>query len=64
MEVEVDPRRCCASGMCALTAPAVFDQDETTGTVVLLSARPPEDTWDSVWEAADSCPAGAISVSD
>lgn len=64
MEVEVDPRRCCASGMCALTAPAVFDQDATTGTVVLLSPAPPEDTWDSVWEAADSCPAGAISVTD
>ncbi|MEV0646684.1 ferredoxin [Phytomonospora sp. NPDC050363] len=64
MEVEVDARKCCAAGMCALTAPEVFDQDEAAGTVVLLAARPPQAAWESVWEAADSCPAGAITVRD
>ncbi|NUT46430.1 MAG: ferredoxin, partial [Saccharothrix sp.] len=36
MKVEVDQDRCAGSGMCALTDPAVFDQDEVDGTVVLL----------------------------
>ncbi|MFD4832937.1 ferredoxin [Streptomyces uncialis] len=37
LRLGVDRQRCVGAGMCALTAPAVFDQDEEEGLVVLLS---------------------------
>lgn len=43
MKVTVDASVCIGAGMCALTAPAVFDQDEDDGTVVLLDGTPPPD---------------------
>src|SRR6185436_2415280 len=41
MRVVVNVERCRGAGLCALTAPEVFDQDERDGTVVLLDAEPP-----------------------
>ena len=41
MRVSVDASRCCGAGLCALTAPAVFDQSEHDGTVLLLEPDPP-----------------------
>lgn len=40
MDVRVDRARCLGAGMCALTAPQVFDQDQEEGLVTLLAARP------------------------
>ena len=64
LRVRVDAERCCASGMCALTAPEVFDQDERVGTVVLLAPAPPKEAWADVRAAEDGCPAGAITVDE
>ncbi|WP_149181663.1 ferredoxin [Streptomyces sp. TRM49041] len=64
MDVRVDRDRCLGAGMCALTAPAVFDQDETEGLVVLLNARPPSDRHAAVRIAAGACPASALSVTE
>jgi ferredoxin len=61
-QVRVDPRRCCSSGMCVLTAPGFFDQSEEDGTVRLLRAAPRPEEEPAVREAADLCPTGAISV--
>ncbi|GAA0258531.1 ferredoxin [Saccharothrix mutabilis subsp. mutabilis] len=61
MRIEVDPERCAGSGMCALTDPAVFDQSEDDGTVVLLTAEPVGHEREAR-EAAHLCPAGAIKV--
>ncbi|MCK2239889.1 MULTISPECIES: ferredoxin [unclassified Crossiella] len=64
MRVEVDTGRCCGAGMCALTAPAVFDQDEDAGTVLLLTPEPSASEFAAVREAAQLCPAGAITLED
>ncbi|KOX20294.1 ferredoxin [Saccharothrix sp. NRRL B-16348] len=50
--------------MCALTDPAVFDQDEVDGTVVLLQPSPTGEHEKAAREAAHLCPAGAIRVLD
>ncbi|MFF8839321.1 ferredoxin [Streptomyces sp. NPDC015130] len=62
MEVHVDRDRCLGAGMCALTAPRVFDQDEEEGLVVLLDARPPEEQRAAVRVAAGVCPASVITL--
>ncbi|WP_185909334.1 ferredoxin [Streptomyces sp. WAC01280] len=60
--VHVDRDRCLGAGMCALTAPQVFDQDEDEGLVVLLDARPPQERLAAVRVAAGVCPASAITL--
>ena len=61
MKVTVDRDRCIGSGMCLLTAPAVFDQDHDA-VVLLLDDTPPEQQRPAVEEAVDRCPAGVISL--
>ncbi|GKQ37969.1 ferredoxin [Streptomyces sp. A012304] len=60
MRIDVDRDRCCGAGMCALQAPAVFDQDEEDGLVVVLLAEPPSALHEAVREAAQHCPSGAV----
>lgn len=43
-------------------APAVFDQDERDGTVVLLEPHPTGDLAPLIHEAAALCPTSAITV--
>ncbi|SFP66485.1 ferredoxin [Amycolatopsis rubida] len=62
MKVEIDERRCCSAGQCAVLAPNVFDQREDTGTVVLLTANPPAEHHDAVRDAAESCPGMVITI--
>lgn len=62
MELSIARGRCQGAGMCVLTAPEVFDQDETDGRVVLLWATPPVERRAAAREAAELCPAGAIRV--
>ncbi|MEU7071677.1 ferredoxin [Streptomyces narbonensis] len=64
MDVRVDRGRCLGAGMCALTAPQVFDQDEEEGLVVLLDARPPEERRAAVRVAAGVCPASVITLTE
>lgn len=62
MKVTVDQDKCCGAGNCVLLAPAVFDQREDDGIVTLLDPEPEPRLHDTVREAADVCPSGAISV--
>ncbi|RSM70922.1 ferredoxin [Actinoplanes sp. ATCC 53533] len=60
--VRVDRDRCVGAGNCVLTLPAVFDQDEDEGLVVILDPQPPADDAELVARAVQLCPSGAISV--
>jgi ferredoxin len=62
-KVRVVERKCIGAGQCALSAPAVFDQDEE-GIVVLLDATPPASEHEAVRKAARLCPAVAIFVDE
>ncbi|MGW5365824.1 ferredoxin [Actinopolymorpha pittospori] len=62
MKVQVDRERCCGAGMCALTAPDVFDQSEDDGQVLLLDSEPRPENASAAREAAQLCPSGAISI--
>ena len=64
MHVEVDQELCCGAGSCVLLAPAVFDQRDEDGIVVLLDPAPAAALDRAVREAAAVCPAGAISIGD
>ena len=62
MRVVADRDRCVTAGLCVLTAPAVFTQDDEAGTVILLMERPPPGLRAAVREAVNLCPSGAISL--
>ncbi|MES2187888.1 MAG: ferredoxin [Pseudomonadota bacterium] len=62
MKVTIDRSRCIAAGQCVLKSPAVFDQNEEDGIVVLLNPNPPPELRESVLLAARVCPAEAIKV--
>jgi ferredoxin len=64
MRVVVDVGRCRGAGLCALTAPDVFDQDEEDGTVVVLDPEPPASQEREVVAAARLCPNSVISLRD
>jgi ferredoxin len=64
MKVYVDRSRCVGAGQCVRMAPAVFDQDELQGLVVLLHPDPPRASAEQVRRAALLCPAQAIRLDD
>jgi ferredoxin len=64
MEIKADTSVCIGAGMCALTVPQVFDQDEDEGTVVpLQQGEVPQELEEGVRRAVTLCPSGAISAS-
>lgn len=63
MRVTADRNICIGAGLCALTAPGVFDQDDD-GLVKLLTPAPGEDDRPAVREAADICPSGAVTFTE
>ncbi|MEU4313240.1 ferredoxin [Nocardia sp. NPDC024068] len=60
MEIGADRGRCIGAGMCVLTAPDVFDQDDADGLVLMSTTTPAPEQEPAVREAAQMCPAGAI----
>ncbi|MFE7119901.1 ferredoxin [Streptomyces sp. NPDC057654] len=62
MEVRVDRGKCAASGLCVLTVPAVFDQSEEDGKVMLLATAPGPELAVAMRAAASRCPSGAITL--
>jgi len=62
--VSVDQDRCCASGQCVVLVPEVFDQREQDGVVVLRVAEPDPSLLADVREAANVCPAAAITIEE
>ncbi|NGO69766.1 ferredoxin [Streptomyces boncukensis] len=61
--VTADREICVGAGMCALTAPAVFDQDDD-GIVTVLAAEPDGDARAAARKAATLCPSGAVRVTE
>ncbi|MGW2201410.1 ferredoxin [Streptomyces sp. NPDC001774] len=59
--LSVDRGRCIGAGMCAMTAPEVFDQDDD-GLVLLLYPEPPAADRAAARMAAGVCPSGAITL--
>ncbi|MGW8363449.1 ferredoxin [Streptomyces wedmorensis] len=57
-----DRERCIGAGMCAMTAPDVFDQDPDDGLVLLLHTEPPAAHRAAVRMAVGVCPSGAIAL--
>jgi ferredoxin len=62
VRVVVEADRCRGAGLCALTAPEVFDQSEDDGTVVVLDAEPPDAVHDAVRRAEALCPNAVIGL--
>ena len=62
LTIEIDYELCIGTGVCALTAPAVFDQNPSDGRVVLLEASPGPESAEAVHEAVLLCPSGALSL--
>ncbi|WP_324787950.1 ferredoxin [Streptomyces sp. H51] len=64
MRIEADPETCVGSGMCALTAPDLFDQSDRDGTVVVLRSDPPAERAEAVRGAVGRCPSRALKLLD
>ncbi|SNR91015.1 Ferredoxin [Haloechinothrix alba] len=64
MRVMIDLAKCCGNGMCVMEAPAVFDQHDEDGTVILLDESPGTDQEEAVRSAAKHCPTEAITLVD
>ncbi|MEU8703883.1 ferredoxin [Streptomyces sp. NPDC048565] len=61
MRVTADREVCVGAGLCALTAPEVFDQDDE-GLVTVLDAEPGAEARTPAREAGVLCPSGAVRV--
>jgi ferredoxin len=64
MRVTADRDVCIGAGMCVLTAPAVFDQNDADGLVEVLVEAPAEAETAAVREAMKLCPSGALRVEE
>jgi len=62
VKVSLSRDLCVGAGHCVHSAPDVFDQDEDDGIAVLLAEVPAAGREPAVYEAADLCPARAISL--
>ncbi|MFG2648432.1 ferredoxin [Streptomyces sp. NPDC048436] len=63
MRVQVDKERCVGAGMCALTAPSVFTQDDD-GFSEVIAGREDGGGDPLVREAVRACPVQAVSADD
>ena len=62
--VTADKSLCCGSGMCVLTAPGIFTQNDEDATVEVLVPRPDPSRMRDVREAVVSCPTSAIRLAE
>lgn len=63
MRVTADRNVCVGAGLCALTAPEIFDQDGD-GLVTVLKSDPDGDSRPAAREAGVLCPSGAIQITE
>jgi ferredoxin len=69
VKVSADREVCVCAGMCVMTAPEVFDQDDD-GVVLLLTEKVPagpegsDAVQNRVRDAVDLCPSGALRLVD
>jgi ferredoxin len=55
---------CVGAGMCVLTAPDLFEQDDEDGLVVVKREHLAEAALRVAENAVDQCPSGALSLHD
>ncbi|MFG3280818.1 ferredoxin [Streptomyces sp. NPDC048111] len=63
MRVSADREVCVGAGLCALTAPAVFDQDDD-GLVTVLAPAPEQAHRTAARHAGGLCPSGAVRITE
>jgi ferredoxin len=61
MAVKVDRSKCSGIGLCEMTAPAVFEVGDD-GQAHVLDEAPSDGERGAAYDAASSCPTGAITV--
>ncbi len=64
MRVTADRSVCVGAGLCAMTAPGVFDQDDEEGLVMVLTADPDSAEWAAARQADVLCPSGAVRITE
>ncbi|RFS86617.1 ferredoxin [Actinomadura spongiicola] len=64
MRIVVRRERCTSAGMCALTAPELFDQSEDDGRVLLADPDRSDEHRAEARRAVRLCPSGAISTDE
>jgi ferredoxin len=62
-KVHVDEHKCIGAGQCVLKAPRIFDQRDD-GIVMLLDPTPAAELHAAARQAADLCPAEAITIEE
>ncbi|MFJ5033035.1 ferredoxin [Streptomyces sp. NPDC088560] len=62
MRIQVDRERCVGAGMCALTAPDVFTQDDDGFSEILPGRKAAAADHPMVGEAVRACPVSAVSL--
>jgi ferredoxin len=55
---------CTGAGMCALTAPELFEQDDEVGLVVVIREHVEGEALEAARKAVSLCPSGALSLED
>jgi len=64
MKIIADTGKCVGAGQCVLTEPALFDQSEDDGTVVVLDDQPTGELVEKAREAVHVCPSQALSLQE
>jgi ferredoxin len=64
VRIVADRDVCTGAGMCALTAPELFDQDAELGLVLLKSEHVEGAELEASRKAVDLCPSGALWLED
>ncbi|GGP65323.1 ferredoxin [Saccharothrix coeruleofusca] len=62
MRIIADTGRCVGAGQCVLTEPALFDQSEDEGTIIVLNEAPEGELVEKAREAARVCPGQVLSL--
>ena len=63
MRIVADTSRCAGAGQCVLTDPALFDQSEDDGTVIVLNPEPVDARQETrARQAVHICPNQALSL--
>jgi ferredoxin len=64
MKIIADTGKCVGAGQCVLTEPALFDQSEDDGTVIVLDDQPEGELIEKAREAVHICPSQALSLQE
>ncbi|MEQ0563950.1 ferredoxin [Amycolatopsis sp. NEAU-NG30] len=64
MKIIADTGKCVGAGQCVLTEPALFDQSDEDGTVIVLDDEPQGELVEKAREAVHVCPSQALSLQE